>query len=413
MSEKKKKENTKESIDSLNDNKHIGNLVPDLKIKLESETARRETNRIVQLMFEGNSVDKSLVNSIRRTMLREIPIYAISRSSTTIQKNTTAGVFDDDHMRQKLSMLHFKGKKSNVKLLHPVYYPYVCGTQGLINPINYDQKKDPKDTSDIKIVIHAHNKTSEDYIVTTNDLSMFIDDEIQENPFDKKFPIELLMLRPGQEFKSSSNLVLGIGKLHSCWDCLANARHQKLNDNKYILIMESINFDRQLNEYDIATKACKILLIQFDAVKDSILKLLDEINKENNSDSKGKKKRHSLKTIIEGALQLKIDNAEESIGGILESTFNRHKKVKIATFTKSHPEDKHIILRVKLVQDSNINTYQKVIESCFKYIDEIYKLAIKQLKELKKSSKYNGDDSTVESPNDVLDKYAKLFSSKK
>lgn len=343
-----------------------------IKVSVFHEKANRLSGRILELLFEGKSADDSTINAIRRVILSEIPVYGISESNIIIEKNTTGGVFDNDYIRQRLSMIHVVGVKSKIKYLHNAYYPYVAGTYGLIYPPDYKQAKDPKDDLEFKININVSNKDKFIKDVTTNDMIISVNGERIENKYDKDYPACLLKLKRDQDFKCVATAVLGIGKLHSSWACVARCVKRDIDDKKTLEI-EAIDYDRQLDEYEVVLIACDIIIMKLENIKETLLEQYEN-------------KKESEESNEEKIICLEIENETDTIGYLLKSAFILHNRVFNAGYSQKHPYIENINLEVKLLSGN----FKKILNEVIKYLVDLYKDIISQVTKLRESSKING-----------------------
>ncbi len=376
----KKTEKTESKKSDTNSNEKVPTdrmigLKVDITTTLHSEIVDKLSGCYLKLLFKGESVDASLINGIRRIMLTEIPIYAVSESTTIIEKNTTNRVFDNDFVRQRLSMITVKGVKSKVKYLQKDYYPYVCGPYGRIYPkINgrdIEQKKSPNDKYDVKLYLNVSNKTQNVLDVTTNDFNMFINGEKQKNPYDNDNPGILLQLKSGQEFKSVSTAVLGIAKLHASWASIAGAIHEQLKPNKYLLTITALDYDRQLDEYTCFKKACNIIIMKLSIIKDSFESQIKAAKLDPNvGDNK--------------SMILEIEGEDHTMGSLISVALCRHKNVIISGYCMPHTEEDSVKVGLTISSGS----MKKIINDVFEYLLELLSVVRKQVMTLRSNSEY-------------------------
>ena len=59
------------------------------------------TNNYLYLEFSGEDINYILVNTLRRVIYQDIPIYAFEPNKIIFKKNSS--VFNNDHIRQRIS----------------------------------------------------------------------------------------------------------------------------------------------------------------------------------------------------------------------------------------------------------------------------------------------------------------------
>ncbi len=314
------------------------------------------------LLFKGDSIDNSIVNTLRRVSLSEIPIYAISESSVYIKKNTS--IYDNDYMRQRLSMIPLRNLDYAEKFdcLESKYYPYVSGVYGLIYP-DKEYPKDPRDTLDLKIYINVTNENTNVLSVTTNDCKVYVDNKEVDYVFDKKYPRALLKLRKGQEFKADIHATLGIAKVHDAWSAISMPAYRQINANEYSLTINSLG---QMNEYTILRKACQWVKLKLENTKKAL---------NSNPKATGSK---DISTIV-----LELENENHTLGNLLKTTLNRHSKVNFSGYKKDHPQMEVITIALST---QKIEPFT-IINECIDYLLELFDTIYNNLTEVEQGKK--------------------------
>ena len=223
----------------------------DISIKelLKVPTKDLQQSKLI-LQFEGKNVNETVINALRRTSILDVPTYAFDSSTIDITYNDS--IFDNDEMRLRISQLCIPAVDNSIIFLPERYWRDV-------DYKNDQRDRHPDDTKNIEIIMNAHNDTSDNIQVTTNDMKYVEDDEIVYDKFNRKFPSLIIELRPNQSFRFAANAVLGVGERNNIWsavrDCYYTEDDESKN-NRYRFEIKSLG---SYDEYDILVRCCKII----------------------------------------------------------------------------------------------------------------------------------------------------------
>lgn len=196
------------------------------------------------LNFKINNI---LLNAIRRTILNDVPTYAIPRELIKIETDTT--IFNRDQLTLRLSQLPVLDIDTEISYLEPEYYEK-----------KYDdltRKIHPKE-KDIKFYVHGKNTDILKKYITTNDLICYINGKKIETKYSKKYPILLTVLRKDEEIDLNMKAVIGNGLKEARWCPVSKCYFTYDNDpNDCNLYIYSKG---QISEYDIVRKALENII---------------------------------------------------------------------------------------------------------------------------------------------------------
>lgn len=247
----------------------------DLNIKeIKHEIDNYDSTSLI-LNISGKDSHHSIINSLRKVCLDQIPIYALDRGKIKILRNSS--VYDCTEMEIRLSQLPIKRIQNNVIYLPLKYYKNV-------NFADNKLVKHPNDNTNVEFYLYSKNSGPEKIkYVTTDDLRISINNSIIENKnmYKGKEPITLIELRVGDEFECSMKGVLAVGELNSIFNS-SLAFYEEIKENEeYVLTIES---NGQMDEYEILIRGISIIIEKLEIIKDNILNLqYDMIMSENNS----------------------------------------------------------------------------------------------------------------------------------
>lgn len=217
----------------------------------------------LELDISGTDINYTIVNSLRKICMDQIPIYGIPTQKIKILRNSS--VYDGTEMRNRLSQLPIKRlqKSNNVLFLPQRYYTNVD-----FSDIN--MPRHPDDETNVEFYLNVkHTGHEKARYVTTDDLRISINNEIIPNNemYKGKEPIVLIKLRPGEEFECSMKSVLCVGE----WDAIFNASnvyYEEITPSHFKMKIESYG---QFNEYELLTRGIDIIIEKMSVIKQNIM----------------------------------------------------------------------------------------------------------------------------------------------
>lgn len=290
------------------------------------------------LEFKGKDVNSSIINTIRRACMDEIPIFAFPSEFIKIESNTT--IFNNDYMRLRLSQLPILHCECELDYLDKEY----------INYKDNNYVKHPKDKN-IEIYINAQNDTNDNINITTNDIKYLVDGE-QQNVYSTEYPILLIQLRPKEVFKAHMKSILSNG-LQSKIFSSSNTfyEYDDNNDNNIKLTVESTG---QITECKILEKAIKYILKKLEDFEDKIKSL-------NNSN--------------DTTLIFEFNNEDHTMGQVLNNAFQEHPKIIFSGLSKPRPLERLIKIKISSID----NTPSKYMLESIDYLKNVYHHILKKL----------------------------------
>ena len=307
------------------------------------------------LEITGKDSHYSIINSLRKVCMNQIPIYALERGKIKILRNKS--VYDCTEMEVRLSQLPIKRIPNNVIFLPLKYYKNV-------NFADNKLERHPDDNVNIEYYLNAKN-TGPDKIkyVTTDDLRISVNNNIMENKniYRGKEPITLIELRVGDEFECSMKGVLAVGEINSIFNS-SNAYYEQIKENEnYILKIES---NGQLDEYELLLRGIQIIIEKLNIIKENIINTQYEmIISEKNS------------------INLVIKNEDHTCAGPLNYILQGMKEVKFSGVYSPNLMEKNIAITCVIDKE------YKIIDVFTKAIDNTIELYNSIEKKVKKISK--------------------------
>ena len=223
----------------------------DVSIKQLHYKDKPKTDSRLELQFKGSDINHVILNTLRRTILLNLPNYAFHPQNIQIETNTSS--YNNDMLRLRISnmpIINLVPSEDTLKLL-----------DDLENDRNIILDKT------LSMVVEYENKTMDIVPVTTNNIKFFINDEAAP-----EYPIDFLLvkLKPNQKIKLVASTNLDIPKKSDIYTSVAICTYEYEEENDIIFKLESRG---SLTEYEIIRRACKIIINKLSSILDKLLKL--------------------------------------------------------------------------------------------------------------------------------------------
>lgn len=360
MSKSKETENNKFIYESTIMNDHIDIFAePDVRIK---KLQSRNDNEL-RLEIEGKSIDYSIVNAIRRTILTSIPVYAFHRSNIFIDVEKSRNMYNNDLLYNQIETLPIFDIPNYFDLENPeIFLPNEVMKKLFSNfvPESYldemDQEKQPelnKKFFKIEFSINLKNNTGNDKFVTTHDAILKIDGKTS-NSYQIRKPICIMVLKPTEEISLRAEANLGISKMYGCYEATTLAFHEEITPMKYNLWYETLE---QLDKHIIFTKACIILTKKLENLREFIKKKFADHNEPSNDET----------------VEIQLYGEDHTLGNLLATVLQKCDYVQKAAYTMPHAFIDQIIIVYKLVPKSKLGTI-KVFINCVEYLIRLFQM---------------------------------------
>lgn len=343
----------------LEENIQLENSNFDINIKeIENHASNGLDASWLILNLSGKDFNIKLANSLRRASSNNVPTYAIPQEMITIEANTTIA-FNNDYMRLRLSQLPVYGIDSELYFLAEKYW----GKEN-VNHADPKREKHPKEQG-VEFYINVHNNTSTIASVTTNDIKAHVDGQ-EIRPYNAKYPILLIKLRPNDRFKCHMKACLGVGERNVVWSAARNAFYdeQGEKDNEILFTIEG---NGQCHEYEILIRSCKFLIKKYTDLKNDL-----------------NKKINAKQIVHDKIIFFKLDNEDHTLGEPLNYEFQDHKDIIRSGIIKPDHLVKAILIKVESAAGikSPLNAMLECIDIVIKKLSHIGK----SLENLKKKS---------------------------
>jgi len=340
------------------------------KINLEVLNYEKEIgDSRLELKIKGDNIDYIILNTIRRMILSEIPIYAFNEFK--FDKNTS--IFHNNYLKLRYKNMPVWGIDNNIDYIDTSNNKDIIIT-------NYDDELDDIDlnidnsinSSSLKqltMYVMYKNNSMDIITVTTSDAKFYYKEKQIANPY--KVPIPLVKLQPNQEISFSAITQIGIEQIDTMFSAVSIAVYKQINDNEFDLIIESRG---QITEKRIIIVAIVNLINRLN----NFIKVLFD----NKDKSKDLLEYNIQTTIDDNALEgmIMINDEDYTLGNLISRGLQKHKNIEFASYNLPHPLDRKVIFQYKLNKGNIKNVMKDVvnyyIELFTKLKDDINKLKI-------------------------------------
>lgn len=337
---------------------------PNVRIKkLESEIEDE-----FRIELEGTSIDCSVVNALRRTVMMNIPIYAFHRSNIFIEIKKSRHMYNNDLIYNQIESLpiydipnHFDLEDPETfmptEVLKNLFSNFIQNkyTEELPEEINTNENKK---MFKIELSINYKNNTGSDKFVSTHDATLKVDGKVVNSYIIRK-PICILVLKPSEEISLRAEANLAISRMHASYEATTNAIHHEITPMKYHLYYETLG---QLDKKIIFTKACTILIKKLEHLKKFITKTFNE------------------ERSVSEKIEMELYGEDHTLGNLLATVLQKCNYTSTASYKMSHPEINQIVIAYELKPGSKngpIKVFIDCIEYLIKLFDTIYNAANK------------------------------------
>jgi DNA-directed RNA polymerase subunit L len=311
---------------------------------------KEDMNTRLELNIQG--VNHTVINTLRRVAMSEIPIYVFDNIS--IKENTT--IFNNNYIKLRMRNIPVYG----INYDSPFYIQEDVNDNNeetsnliLMDDINLETDTTNVNSNTLKqltMYIDIKNDTNMIKVVGTDDCKFYLKENEIKSPYKTNIPI--LKLQEKQHIKMTAITELGIEKLHgACYSPVQVFYFNKLKDTEYLLCIESRG---QLTEYKILEYTIKNVFKQLELFKEKVSEL-EDVDK--------------LQGVIE------IDNFDHTIGNLISDGLRLHKDVSFGGYSMPHLLDEKIKISFKL----NKNKIKNVLMDVIKYYTELFEKLNKQL----------------------------------
>ena len=303
----------------------------------------------LHLNLKGKDVNHVVINTLRRTILEDIPSYGFNVNNINITKNSS--VYNNDYMRNRIE--NFPLIDVNFPLNLDEYNELRKYTRG--NSSNMGEEEVVEE-EEAEITIYCNVKNTNELVmdVTSEDIEFYRKDKKIKSFYDK--PILLVKLKKNEEFEFSAKSDKGIAMNHSRYSTVGVCCYEMLKEDSFTLKIEPRG---QIGISNILDRACEIIKFRLKLILDKIM---------------------SVKFTNDNHGKIVLSNEDHTFGGILARGLQDHKNIEFAGYRMDHLLIRDVTIEYITNGGKTINEIIKdVITDYLKLFDNIH-IQFKKLK---------------------------------
>jgi len=299
----------------------------------------------LELHIFGDEINYIIMNTLRRTIYTDIPIYAFT--TINFDKNTT--IYHNNYLRLHISQMPVWGITNNHEFLHDnTKNNEEFKDSQLYDNINNDNDDDIdiEQTKHINIsslnqltmYVNFINKNSHNILdITTNNALFYYKEKQIDNPYTR--PIQLVKININQEIVFSAITELGTANKNAIFCAVSVVAYKQKTENDFIFFLESRG---QITEK-------RILLVAIYNIEYRMNHLLKLVKNNNNI----------LKNRTEG--KISILNEDHTLGNLITHGLQTHPEISFAGYNIPHPLENTLIFDFKVKSNNIVKIIEDVI----------------------------------------------------
>jgi len=328
--------------------------ISDITYKVINKDDTQGSSRY-EIKIKGKNINHVVINTIRRSILTYIPVYAFNEFNFT----TNESIFNNNYIKLRLRNMPVWGINNNIDK-YDIKQKNIKKNEILeeieeIDDIDIENDNNNLDSSSLsQLTMYVDYKSTSKTIttITTDHVKFYYDGDSIQSPY--KIPIPIIKLQPGQSINFSAITTLGTEKLNPIYSAVCVCFYKEIDNNEYDFIIESRG---QLKEKRIIHVA---LLNIINSLED-IIKLIPDTQ-----DSS------------EGEIILKDEN--HTLGNLLSNGLQNHKHITFSGYRMTHFLEEKIVIEYKIKDEKY--KIKNIINDVISYYIELYKEIIKLNKKI-------------------------------
>ena len=319
--------------------------ISDIKYKVLDYNDNQGTSRL-EVNISGKSINYIIINTIRRSILTCVPIYAFTEFNFT----TNESIYNNNYMKLRIKNLPVWGIINNIdkqETKRSIVNEIILEEDGLnmdddVDLENNNSNLNSSSLNQLTMYIDYKSTGKSITTVTTDHAKFYYDGKNIKSPY--KVPIPIVKLQPDQTINFSALTTLGIEKENPIYSPVSVCFYKEHSENNLDLIVESRG---QLNEKRIINVA--------------IINIIDNLEKIS-------KLIPDNQTGLLGEILFEGEN--NTMGNLLSHGLQNHKHIKFAGYNVQHLLEEKIKIHYELT-DEKYNI-KKVFNDVIIYFIELF-----------------------------------------
>jgi DNA-directed RNA polymerase subunit L len=297
----------------------------------------------------GKEVNYVIINTLRRMVLSDIPIYAYSEF--IFNKNNS--IFHNNFIKNQIKNLPVWGIDNKIE-----FYEKLKVSNNEVNneiedlednvELSVDKKINSTSLEQLTMYVDYNNKSNDIITITTEHAKFYFAQKQISNPYPT--PIQLVKLQPTQNITFTAVTSIGIEKENAIYSPVSICVYEEKKENEFKFIIESKG---QITEKVILHRAIINLNKNIESILNQFIENLD------NNELSG---------------QIEIKNEDHTIGNLITHGLQNHKNVTFASYYLPHPLEKRVIIEYKLKSGKFKDILKEVINEYIELYNKLDKL---------------------------------------
>ena len=297
----------------------------------------------------GKEVNYVIINTLRRMVLSDIPIYAYSEF--IFNKNNS--IFHNNFIKNQIKNLPVWGIDNKIE-----FYEKLKVSNNEVNneiedlednvELSVDKKINSTSLEQLTMYVDYNNKSNDIITITTEHAKFYFAQKQISNPYPT--PIQLVKLQPTQNITFTAVTSIGIEKENAIYSPVSICVYEEKKENEFKFIIESKG---QITEKVILHRAIINLNKNIESILNQFIENLD------NNELSG---------------QIEIKNEDHTIGNLITHGLQNHKNVTFASYYLPHPLEKRVIIEYKLKSGKFKDVLKEVIDEYIELYNKLDKL---------------------------------------
>lgn len=326
--------------------------------KINVKTIENSTelgNSRFEFKISGPNINYIVVNTLRRTILSDIPVYAFDEFK--FDKNTS--IFHNNYLKLRLRHMPVWGIENDVEFidLEIPSQPNDLKEENEVEEIsnensndnielNIDKNLNASTLKQLTMYVNAKNKTNNITTVTTADAKFYYGEKQIVSPY--KVDIPIVKLQPTQEITFSAITKIGSEISDVMFSPVSIVGYKQIKDDEFDFYLESRG---QINERRILY----VGLLNIERRLGNFIKLI-----ENDKTDTGEKNNQGI--II-------VNGEDHTLGNLISRGLQSHPKISFAGYNLPHPLAKKVNFHYKLKNKDNI---KEIIKQVVDYYLDVF-----------------------------------------
>ena len=298
------------------------------KISLVSEDKTLGSSSLT-FKISGDDINYIIMNTIRRTIFSEIPIYAFAEFK--FEKNTS--IFHNNYLKARMSNPPVWGIDNDIDFIKVEHIEEKAQSKEEAEPDSNDEivmdtnEKAfiPSSLKQLTMYVNYKNKTSSIVDVTTDHANFYYDEKKIDSPY--KHPFQIVKLQPEQEIVMTGMTKLGNEQQNVFYSAVSCVYYKQIDDNTFDFSVESRG---QISERRIL----HVALLHIDKRLKHFYELFEKDFVPNEDDP-------STGTII-------MNDEDNTMGNLISRGLQLHKDISYADYKLEHPLVRKVFWDYKL-----------------------------------------------------------------